>query len=159
MPLILFLLIAIPILEVFLLLQVGNLIGLFPTVAGIVLTGVVGAALAKREGLKVWQRVQENLSRGLLPDRSLLEAVLIFGGGLLLLTPGFFTDVLGFSMILAPTRLLMAKAARSWLKRRVVHAQVGAAPFGMPFGPASTPAGRPAPQGPGHVVVDGEIKR
>jgi UPF0716 protein FxsA len=149
MPLILFLLIAVPIFEVFFLLQVGDLIGLVPTVAGIVLTGVVGAALARREGLKVWRQVSAEMSRGALPDRGLLAGLLIFGGGLLLLTPGFFTDALGFAMILPPTRSLLARVIRTQLKKRV---QFSAMPPMSPL-PFGAPSGSQ-----GSNVVDGEIK-
>ena len=155
MPLLLLLLIAIPIFEVFFLLQMGSWIGLLPTVTGIVLTGVVGAWLARREGVKVLRQVQDALARGVLPNQGLVEGLLIFGGGLLLLTPGFFTDVVGFAMIIPLSRALIAGRAQGWLKTRVSSGSLGGS-MGEPFAGASFSA---SPRAFSDSVVDGEIKR
>ena len=111
--------VTVPIAELILLIQMGRWIGLWPTVALIVATGVVGAALASREGLRAWHAFQQEVFEGKLPGRPILDGLSIFAGGALLLTPGLMTDVLGFSLVLRPTR--------RWLQNRVVKRLGGAA--------------------------------
>jgi len=98
------LIIVIPALDIGVLLFSGKTIGVWPTIALIILTGVIGAYLAKREGLQTIRRVQEQLSYGQLPGDALLDGICILIGGTLLLTPGFMTDVSGFFFLFPPTR-------------------------------------------------------
>ncbi|WP_026563340.1 FxsA family protein [Bacillus sp. UNC41MFS5] len=98
------LIILIPALDIGVLLFSGKTIGVWPTIALIVLTGIIGAYLAKREGLQTIRRVQEQLSYGQLPGDALLDGICILIGGTLLLTPGFITDVTGFFFLFPPTR-------------------------------------------------------
>ena len=98
------LIILIPALDIGLLLISGKAIGVWPTIALIILTGILGAYLAKREGLQTIRKVQEQLSYGQLPGDALLDGICILIGGTMLLTPGFITDVTGFLFLFPPTR-------------------------------------------------------
>lgn len=100
----LFLFIVIPALEVTLLIGSGKLIGMWPTFAMIVFTGVLGTYLAKRQGFKVWREIQSQINRGEVPGDAMLDGVFVLVGGLLLLTPGYVTDLIGFVCIFPVTR-------------------------------------------------------
>lgn len=108
-----FLFIAVPIVELALLIQLGRWIGLWPTLGLIVVTGTLGAALASREGLRAWRSFQSDIAEGRVPGRPILDGLSIFAGGALLLTPGLLTDLLGFT--------LLAKPSRRWLQDRIVN--------------------------------------
>ncbi len=97
----------VPIVELALLIQMGRWIGLFPTLGLVIVTGVVGAALASHEGLQAWRAFQLDVLEGRLPARSILDGLSIFVGGALLLTPGLMTDLLGFALLVTPTRRWM----------------------------------------------------
>ncbi|MGD8868527.1 MAG: FxsA family protein [Gemmatimonadales bacterium] len=105
--------IAVPIIELAVLIQLGRLIGLWPTLGIIGVTGVLGAMLASREGLRAWHAFQMELAQGRVPGRPILDGLSIFAGGALLLTPGLLTDLLGFTLLARPTR--------RWLQNRVVN--------------------------------------
>lgn len=115
------LIIVIPAIDIGVLLLSGKTIGFLPTIAFIILTGVVGAYLAKREGLQTIKRVQEQLSYGQIPGESLLDGICILIGATLLLTPGFITDVFGFFLLFPPSRkpfkLLMINALRKRIEK------------------------------------------
>ncbi|WP_166244628.1 FxsA family protein [Paenibacillus turpanensis] len=100
----LLIMIVVPALEIVGLLTVGSWIGGWQTFALIILTGVVGAFLAKREGRRVWEAARYDMSVGRVPASSILDGICIFAGGLLLLTPGFLTDILGFTLVFPATR-------------------------------------------------------
>ncbi len=99
-------LVAVPLLEVWLLLKVGHAIGALPTIAILVLVAGLGAWLTRREGSRAWQALRETLGTGRLPAAELTDAALILVGGVLLMLPGFFTDVVGFVILLPFTRPL-----------------------------------------------------
>ena len=86
----------IPILEIFILIQVGGLIGAIPTILAIIGTAVLGAILLRQQGLSTFRRVQSSISQGEIPAIEMMEGVILLITGALLLTPGFFTDILGF---------------------------------------------------------------
>lgn len=111
---ILLLFIVVPLVELALLIKVGQLVGVWPTISLVILTGIAGASLAKHEGLSVLRRIERELEFGRLPTTELLDGFLILAGGLLLLTPGFITDTIGFLCLLPPTRILV----RAWIRRR-----------------------------------------
>ncbi|HEB63460.1 MAG TPA: membrane protein FxsA [Gammaproteobacteria bacterium] len=92
----------IPIIEIYLLIQVGSVIGAFYTILLIILTAIAGAFLLRIQGLATLRRVQEAVAMGKVPAMELLEGLMLLVGGALLLTPGFFTDALGF-ICLIPT--------------------------------------------------------
>ena len=113
------LLTVIPATELFVLLTAGARLGVPVTVGIILVTGILGARLARREGFGVLTRVQEEMARGVTPTASLLEGALVVVGGLLLLTPGFLTDALGFCMIHPRTRRRLASRIASEAAQRV----------------------------------------
>lgn len=97
----------IPLIEIYLLIQVGSAIGALPTVGLVVLTAVIGALLLRHQGLYTYARVQQALARGELPTVAMLEGLVLLVCGALLLTPGFFTDALGFLALIPPLRQWM----------------------------------------------------
>jgi UPF0716 protein FxsA len=125
--------ILIPIIEIYLLIQVGGVIGAIPTVAMVVFTAVLGGLLMRHQGLYTLTRVQTALGRGELPTVAMLEGVVIMISGALLLTPGFFTDTLGFLGLIPPLRQWLILKV---LERGVIHT-VG--PEVRPHGPDSSP--------------------
>lgn len=114
-----FIFVAVPLLELVILLRIGQWIGLMPTVALVVTTGVAGAALARQQGLRAFLAVQRELAQGRLPGRSLLDGLSILVGGAFLLTPGVLTDLLGFSLLIPASRRWLQRLARSRLERRI----------------------------------------
>ncbi len=111
--------VGVPLLELFVLVQVGQWMGVWPTIGLVVLTGFAGAALARLEGLRTLWKIRGELARGRLPGNALLDGFAILLGGLLLLTPGILTDVVGFSFLLPPTRKLLVGRIRKSLERRL----------------------------------------
>ncbi len=111
----------IPFVEIYLLLQIGGIVGVFPTIALVVLTAVIGAGLLRQQGLATWQRFQDNLAKGTLPAYEMIEGPILLVGGALLLTPGFFTDIIGFACLIPPIR---KKIAQYIIEKRLVQAGV-----------------------------------
>jgi UPF0716 protein FxsA len=99
----------IPFFELYLLIKIGSYLGAFNTILVVIVTGLLGAYLAKLQGIKTMMRVRESLNRGEVPAEDMLDALLIFVAGIVLLTPGFITDLAGLA-ILAPN-------TRYWFKR------------------------------------------
>ena len=97
-----------PIVEIYLLIQVGGIIGTLPTIFLVVLTAVIGAALLRHQGLATLARFQQNLSQGKLPAQEMIEGILLAVGGALLMTPGFVTDTIGFLCLLPFSRKYIA---------------------------------------------------
>lgn len=122
---ILFLLfVAMPIAEIAVLIQVGGIIGTWPTIGIVIFTAFTGAFLAKMEGRAAMQRLAQAVQSGQAPIVPVLDAAAVFTGGLLLLTPGFITDILGLSLLFGPTRLLWGKAIAGMSRRhRSKHGQ------------------------------------
>lgn len=113
--------IIIPAADIGVLLFSGKTIGVLPTLLFILLTGVLGAYLAKKEGLQTIRKAQEQLRYGQIPGESVLDGVCILIGGTLLITPGFITDILGFLMLFPPTRkpfkFLIKNTFRKWINK------------------------------------------
>ncbi|WP_438010218.1 FxsA family protein [Sorangium sp. So ce321] len=118
----------VPIVELWLLLSIGDVIGFWPTVAIALGTAVLGAALGKREGLKVLAAWRGAMTEGRIPDEGLTGGLLVLLGAALLITPGVLTDVAGLLLLFPPTRRRIAAVVRERLERRVVAAS--AAGFG-----------------------------
>ena len=115
----LLLFVVVPLIELYLLLFIGSQIGFWPTVAIVLVTGVVGASLAKREGLRVWHSYREALSQGRLPDEGIVGGLLVLLGGALLVTPGMLTDVVGFLLLLPQTRRFFADRIRAVIEKKL----------------------------------------
>lgn len=109
----------VPILEIYVLISAGKIIGLWPTIGLILLTGIAGAYLLRTQGADVLSRINIALSRGELPTEELIDGAMIFCGGLTLLTPGFCTDILGFSMLLPLTRPWLKEWMKRYFSRRI----------------------------------------
>jgi len=140
MPLILFLLfIALPILEIYVIIQVGQQIGALPTLLLLVADALIGAWLVKREGRRAWDALSEAIQAGQAPGRQLADAALVLVGGTLLLTPGFVTDIFGFFFVLPFTRPVARRVLMAFVARRAVRRFTGRA------GGGSSGSG-PAPQ-------------
>lgn len=109
----------IPAIEIGILLFFGQLIGVLPTVLLILTTGIIGAYLAKQQGLATIRKVQDNMTQGMMPGEALLDGVCILVGGTLLLTPGFVTDITGFLLLAPPTRKYFKKGLTKFFRRRM----------------------------------------
>ena len=109
--LLLLLFIAIPLIEIYLLVQVGERIGALPTVGLVIFTAALGIWLLRWQGLTTLTQVQISMAQGQLPAIPLLEGLLLLMAGALLLTPGFFTDTIGFLLLIPPLRRVLARAA------------------------------------------------
>jgi len=114
----------VPVGELVLLLRVGEHIGVGNTVFLVVFTGVIGAALAKMQGLLTMQRIQDNLGRGVMPAEEMFDGAMILCGGVLLLTPGFVTDILGLSFLIPFTRNLYKKIIKKHIQKKFDHGDV-----------------------------------
>ncbi len=114
----------VPIIELSLLIYVGSYIGTLNTIAIILLTAAVGAYMVRLEGISVMYRIQRDLSRGVVPTGELVNGAMILVAGALLLTPGFFTDVLGFAMVFPATRELIKPPLKRYLKKRMSAATI-----------------------------------
>ena len=114
-PLIAILFLLVPVLEIYLLIQVGGLIGAGWTIFLVVLTAVIGVALLRKQGISTLNRAQQKLAANELPAHEILEGMGLVVAGALLLTPGFFTDAVGFLLLFPPTRILLVKAVASRL--------------------------------------------
>lgn len=108
----------VPFVELFVLLQVGQAIGVLDTIALLVLVSVVGAWLVKREGLGVLRRARQRAASGAVPGRELVDGVLILFAGALLLTPGFVTDLVAILLLLPPVRAGLRGSTVRWLRYR-----------------------------------------
>jgi len=103
-----------PLLELYVILEVGSVFGALPTILLVVLTAVAGAFFTKLEGLRTLRRIQQQLMLGQMPTEELIDSVLICIAGVLLLTPGFLTDTFGFWILIPGTRQLFKR----WLRSR-----------------------------------------
>ncbi|ESS69166.1 FxsA cytoplasmic membrane protein [Methyloglobulus morosus KoM1] len=99
----------VPFIEIYLLLKVGGIIGAFPTIFLVVFTAALGAGLLRQQGFATFQRLQANLAQGIVPAYEMIEGPIILVGGILLLTPGFITDILGFACLIPQLRRKIAQ--------------------------------------------------
>jgi UPF0716 protein FxsA len=130
----LFLMTVVPAVELYLLIQIGSWLGGLETVLLIVITGMVGAAMAKREGLGVLRTIQDQLAAGSVPTLELAEGVLVLAGGILLMTPGVLTDAFGLALISPWTRRPLAARLKAWAKARSTVGTDGAHGFNVNIG-------------------------
>lgn len=137
-PLLLLAFFSVPLLEIYLLLSVGHVIGALPTLLLVIVTAVLGATLLRRQGWATWQRVRAQLAAGQMPTQELAEGVLLLLGSVLLLTPGFITDALGL--------LCLLPKSRRWLVRQLLIR-------------LATQQRRRSHRAAAHAVIDGEWRR
>ena len=114
MPILLALFIVTPLIEIYLFIKVGTAIGAFQTILLILVTAVIGVALLRQQGISTMRKVQSQMQHGELPAAGMLEGMMLFFAGVLLLTPGFFTDSIGFLLLIPPLR----KALALWVLER-----------------------------------------
>jgi UPF0716 protein FxsA len=147
----------VPVAEVWLLIQAGEVIGGWQTVGLLILAGVLGSWLVRREGRRAWQALQNAVGSGRLPERELFDGAMVVAGGTLLVAPGFLSDLVGLVFILPFTRP-MARRLIAWFFARRIRALAASSPYaplfdmtvGMPGDGATPPGGR---------VVHGEVIR
>lgn len=124
MPLLLVVLfIVVPLAELYVIIQVGGLIGVLPTIAVLLVDSLIGSWLLRAQGRSAWRRFNDTLAAGRPPAREVLDGVLIVFGGAFLITPGFITDVVGILLLLPPTRALL----RGLIARRLILRVAGPA--------------------------------
>jgi UPF0716 protein FxsA len=155
--LLLFLFIAVPIVEIAVLIQVGGWIGLWPTLGLVILTAVVGSMELRAQGLATVNKLRTQLDQGEIPTQTLFDGVCLLFAGALLLTPGFVTDVVGMLMFVAPFRRFLLRIVGPYVRR---HAEARvythhAGPGAGPRGPGGPFGGR---GGPDDGVIDADYQ-
>src|SRR5947209_11082494 len=150
MPMLLLVLIFIvlPIAELYVIIQVGGLIGAGPTIAILILDSLLGAWLWRHQGRAAWRRFNAALQEGRVPTREVLDGTLVIAGGALLITPGFISDVVGILLLLPPTRAVVRGVLVAFFARRYRVAAFGGAAAGAAARAART-RGRRGPGTPG----------
>ena len=142
----------VPIVELYLLIEIGQRIGTVSTLALIFLTALLGSALARRQGLGVLRRIQAEMAQGRLPASSMVDGVLILLAGAVLITPGILTDLVGFLVLIPVTRGWI----KAYLWKRIERAvQQGTARVHVDFGVPGHPTGHR--QDRGETPIQGEI--
>jgi UPF0716 protein FxsA len=145
MPLLLILLfIVVPIAELYVIIQVGQAIGVVPTLILLLADAVLGSLLLKHQGRTAWRRFNEALAARRFPGREVADGALIIVGGTLLLTPGFITDIFGLFLLLPPTRAVSRRLLKRLTIGRFALVNVSGGGFG-PFGPPNGGTTRPGP--------------
>ncbi len=141
-----------PIAEMYLLIEVAGYIDVWPTIFLVMLTAVIGVALLKRQGIATLTRGMARMQSGEIPAREMAEGILLAVAGALLVTPGFVTDAVGFTLLFPPSRMLIAQ---QMLKRVQVH---NLQP-GVQNNFQAPPAGSERPGDDGPVVIEGDFER
>ncbi len=120
----LFLFTFIPILEITVLIEAGRQIGVASTIILVILTGIAGAFLARSQGFQLLARIQADLQAGRVPAEELFDGAMILAGGVVLLTPGFCTDLIGFLLLTPATRSHIKKWLRRWVEKKVARGEI-----------------------------------
>lgn len=129
-PFLLLAFIGVPIIEIAVLIQVGGLIGMWPTLGLVVLSAIIGSLELRRQGLATVTRLQTQVQRGELPTQTLFDGVCLVAAGALLLTPGFVTDAIGLSLFLPPVRRFLRATVGAYAARRMTMHVHASAPGG-----------------------------
>ncbi len=141
-----------PLIELFVLVHLGQVMGLGPTIALVLLTGALGAWLARQQGLRTLGRLRADLAAGRLPAEALVEGVLILLAGAVLLTPGLLTDLAGFAILTPPIR----SGFRRWLSKRWSGRLSGSTTWTTTVGPTDRATASPAGEAPRVLVIEPE---
>ena len=110
----------VPLLELALLVKLGQMTGVWTTIGIVILTGVIGAYLARREGIKAWRRLEQSMREGISPGDDLIDALLILIAGAVLITPGLLTDLFGFGLLIPPVRKWVRNRLSRHFRSRIV---------------------------------------
>jgi UPF0716 protein FxsA len=127
--------IVVPIVELYVIIQIGSLIGVWPTIALLLADAILGSLLLRHQGRGAWRRFNAALAEHRFPGREVADGLLIAIGGTLLLTPGFVTDIFGLIFLIPPTRAIVRHLMSGYVTRRFVI--VGASGSAGPRGPAT----------------------
>src|SRR5215210_384683 len=119
--------IVVPIAELYVLIQIGQAIGVLPTIALLILDSVLGAMLMRAQGRAAWMRFNRALAEGRVPGREVMDGALVIFGGALLLTPGFLSDLLGLFLLLPPTRAIVRGVLLARFGSRILATAAGGA--------------------------------
>lgn len=149
-------LVVVPLVEIYVLIQVGQVIGPLPTVVLLVALSLLGGVLLRREGAKTWRAFRDALHRGRLPAREVADGALVIVGGALLLTPGFATDLVGLACVLPGSRAVLRRLLTGVVARRLGAPGVAGAFAAERLGTRRPPAG-PDPGSVGGGVVEGTV--
>ena len=114
----------VPIIELYVLIEAGHQIGVGATIGMIILTGIAGAYLARTQGFNLINKIQTELNQGRLPAEELMDGAIILAGGLLLLTPGFCTDLFGFVLLTPMTRKIIKVWLKKWLDVKIQRGEI-----------------------------------
>lgn len=120
----LFLFTLVPVIELYVLIEAGRQIGVGPTIAMILCTGIAGAYMARSQGFNLINRIQRDLNAGRVPAGEMIDGALILAGGLLLLTPGFCTDLFGFCLLTPFTRDIGKVWIKRWLEKKIQRGEI-----------------------------------
>jgi UPF0716 protein FxsA len=120
-PLIFVLLLIVPIAELYVIIQVGDLIGIIPTLLILIAVSIAGTYYLRLEGTATWNRLQETLARGEMPTKEVSDGFMILLGGAFLLTPGFLTDIAGLLLLIPPTRAVIKRFFRTFVFARLAR--------------------------------------
>ena len=126
--------IVVPIVELYVIIQIGSLIGVWPTIALLLADAILGSMLLRHQGRGAWRRFNQALAERRFPGREVADGLLIAIGGTLLLTPGFVTDIAGLILLIPPTRAIVRRLMRGYATRRFVI--VGGPPPGDGWAPS-----------------------
>jgi UPF0716 protein FxsA len=113
-----------PLIELAILVYLGTIIGALYTVLIVVATGILGAVMARHQGLAALSRIRSSIESGIMPANELFDGALILAGGLLLLTPGIITDIVGFAVLVPQTRRIIRRWIRSLIHRRIQRGEI-----------------------------------
>ena len=121
---ILILFVIVPVTELYILIEVGKKIGSLSIIGIIILTGIIGAYLVKSQGFMILRKIQNDLNEGIMPGDSLIQGAIILAGGILLLTPGFVTDIVGFIFLIPVSRNIVKKYLLKWLQGKIKEGNI-----------------------------------
>ncbi len=113
-----------PLVELAILVYLGTIIGALYTILIVVATGILGAFMARNQGLATLSRIRGSIERGIIPSNEIFDGALILAGGLLLLTPGIITDMIGFAVLVPQTRRIIGRRLRSLIRRRIQRGEI-----------------------------------
>ena len=113
-----------PLVELAILVYLGTIIGALYTILIVVATGILGAFMARNQGLATLSRIRSSIERGIMPSEEIFDGALILVGGLLLLTPGIITDITGFALLVPQTRRIIGRWLRSLIRRRIQRGEI-----------------------------------
>lgn len=158
--------VVVPILELAVIIQVGQVAGVVPTIVALIAVSLIGAALVRREGLRAWNRVGETLRAGRMPAQEVVDGALVLAGGALMLTPGFLTDAVGLLLVIPVTRALANRLVRTRVRSIFLPGRASSKSgsqsragggTGWQRGSHGSGSGPGSPRGHGDDVVDVDV--